>query len=113
MDGWRKRFWMMLPLAVAGCVVNQPVPPPRPTSQPVVTEPRPAAEALAMRSEFARHAPQIDLNRDRRGPVAFMGYEGPNTSYMYLRTDDRQSDEAYKDRYDRRAIIVQESSVRR
>lgn len=102
---------LVAPLTMVGCAVDRPAP--QPASQPVVVESRTAAEALAMRSDFARAAPQIDLNRERRGPAAFVGYEGPNTSYMYLRTDDRQSDDVYKDRYERRAIIVQESSVRR
>ena len=64
----------------------------------------PAAAALVFTPPIAADHPIVYVPRDMREPAIFVGFEEPSTTFLYIRTDDRQSDD-YTDRYTRRATI--------
>jgi hypothetical protein len=93
------------------------------TASKINRYPTRASSALAFSAPISRSNPALDLYRDQRQPGAFVGYESTTVSYRWVRTDDRQSHgpwyggwgNAYGsgswhgDRFDRRAVTVEES----
>lgn len=66
--------------------------------------PAPAA-ALAFAPRISPPEIMPDLSRDIRQPSVFAGYDSQSTSFIYTRTDDRQTSR-WDDRYERRSIIT-------
>jgi len=62
------------------------------------------ASALVFTPAVAAGQEPIDLWRDLRAPGAFVGFEDLSTTFIYLRTDDRQTNDG-TDRYLRRVVI--------
>jgi len=91
-------------------------------SKPATRFPDRSAAALAFSAPITRNNPALDLYRDARGPQAFVGFEQTTTQYRWVRTDDRQSSGPWfggyghgggfwhGDRFDRRAITVEETT---
>jgi hypothetical protein len=52
--------------------------------------------------------PPLELSRDARNPSAYVGYETSITTYFFLLTDDRMTNDR-SDRYERRAISAKTS----
>ncbi len=46
----------------------------------------------------------LDLSREGRERSAFLGYDEGVAEYYALRWEDRQSDNSFRDRYERRAV---------
>jgi hypothetical protein len=63
-----------------------------------------AASSLAFSPPIAQNEAPIVLPRDQRQPGVFIGFEDVSTSYFYIRTDDRMTNDG-TDHYVRRAII--------
>src|SRR5436190_21988068 len=63
-----------------------------------------AAGSLAFSPPIAQNEPTIILPRDLRQPGAFVGFDEITTSYFYIRTDDRMTNDG-SDHYVRRSII--------
>ncbi len=63
-----------------------------------------SATALAFDPPITADVSMLSLDRTDRGPVAFLGFENPVTTYFYLRVDDRFTTD-WTNRYERRAII--------
>lgn len=64
------------------------------------------ASALVFDPPVTRTLPPMDFSRDDRHPSAFAGYQQAITTYIYSRTDDRQSTE-FLDSYDRWTVTEQ------
>lgn len=62
------------------------------------------ASALAFTPPITLSDAPLDLSRADREPGAFVGFDDPIRTFMYVRTDDRFSANG-DDRYERRAII--------
>ena len=67
---------------------------------------RPASAALVFTPPVALDEPPMELSRDVRQPSAFVGYPEMIAEHFYLRWDDRQSNDGFRerDRYERRAV---------
>jgi len=63
-----------------------------------------ASASLAFSPPIAQNEPPIVLPRDLRQPGAFVGFDDVTTSYFYIRTDDRMTNDG-TDHYVRRAIV--------
>src|SRR5436305_4771921 len=60
---------------------------------------RASVAALVFDPPISMNEMPLDLDRGSREAGAFVGYEQSNTTYFYVRSDDR-----WPDRYERRAI---------
>src|SRR3954453_17423745 len=60
--------------------------------------------SLAFSPPIAQNDPPILLPRDQRQPGAFVGFDEVSTSYFYIRTDDRMTNDG-TDHFVRRSII--------
>jgi hypothetical protein len=70
------------------------------------------ASALVFDPPIAANQPRLELSRDLRQPSAFVGYDGPITTYYWIHTDDWQNSawsgdasSSVGDQYERRAVI--------
>src|SRR4051812_42267886 len=63
-----------------------------------------ASASLAFSPPIAQDQAPIMLPRDQRQPGAFVGFDDITTSYFYLRTDDRMTNDG-TDPFLRRAIV--------
>ncbi len=63
-----------------------------------------ASASLAFSPPIAQNEPPIMLPRDLRQPGAFVGFDEITTSYFYIRTDDRMTNDG-TDHFVRRSII--------
>jgi len=87
--------------ALCGCGASRPASLSDPNAPQYSENP---ATALAFTPTIALHEPPIALWRDLRQPAAFVGFEGLGASFIYIRTDDRQSNDN-TDSYLRQSII--------
>ncbi len=63
-----------------------------------------AAASLAFSPPVAQGEEPVFLARDQRQPGVFIGFEDVSTSYFYIRTDDRMTNDG-TDHFVRRSII--------
>jgi len=63
-----------------------------------------ASSSLAFSPPIAQNEPPILLPRDQRQPGVFIGFEEVTASYIYIRTDDRMTNDG-TDHYVRRSIV--------
>jgi hypothetical protein len=70
------------------------------------------ASALVFTPAVAMDGPDLDLSRDEREPGAFVGYDDVEQSFVYVRTDDRQSSRGIG-RFEREAITEKVGSSTR
>jgi hypothetical protein len=63
--------------------------------------------AMAFDPPIVLGAPRLNLNRDLCQPQAFVGFDQTVTTFFYVRSDDRQTEDHRNDRYERRAISEQ------
>ncbi len=71
------------------------------------------ASALVFDPPVAAGERPLELSRDLRGPSAFVGFDGPITTFFWIHTDDFQDSDwgggglnsPSNDRFQRRAII--------
>jgi hypothetical protein len=92
------RFAILLGVAMVGCATHQNTPPP--TTAPIaVTSPvvvqmadyqESPAPALVFDPASIADQPPLQLTRDDRRPAAFVGFDGPITTFFWIHTDDRQ-----------------------
>jgi len=107
-----RRAALILVLAgLAGCSSES-----KPATQPVAIlehsyEPS-QATALAFDPPVAMADAPLDLARASREPGAFLGYDDPIRSFLFIRTDDDWNDNG-TGRYDRRATVGKISSSTR
>ena len=112
---------IILTVLMAGCCCNggkkqheQHSAPAPATNQAQALEYEPAlSTALVFDPPVAAGQPRLDLDREARSPVAVVGYDELETTYFYLRIDDRQTFQPIIDgngtrgnlgRFERRAI---------
>jgi hypothetical protein len=99
----RRAAILILMTLAGGCAcARHPAGSWRATDRPVHGES--PALSLAFAPAIAAAEPPIALWRDDRIPAAFVGYEELSTSFIYIRTDDRQTDDG-TGYYVRRAIV--------
>jgi hypothetical protein len=90
---------LILLAALAGCAAN----PPLRASRTLTAAHEPAAAAaLVFDPPIVSSQAPLALWREPRLPSAFVGFDDLSSTYIYVRTDDRQSN--FGDRYERRAI---------
>jgi hypothetical protein len=92
-------------ILLAGCKSNS-APTARPVAAVAAPESSVAAAALVFDPPIAMGEVPLDLDRDARAPVAFVGFDQLTTTFFYLRTDDKQRFDNFNagDRYERRAV---------
>ncbi len=66
-----------------------------------------SAGALAFDPPIAQGGPRLNLSRSSRQPSAFVGFDQTVTTFFYVRSDDRQTEDHRNDRFERRAISEQ------
>ena len=110
---------LLLGTCVAGCAakphgtVNASAPVPAPREYEELS-----ASALVFDPPVAAGLPALELSRDLRQPSAFVGFDGPITTYYWIHTDDCQYStwggggggggglgSFLGDQYERRAVI--------
>jgi hypothetical protein len=96
----RKLIMILAVSLVGGCAGKQL---PQTLNTPHVYNEIPAT-SLAFSPPIAQGEPAVMLPRDQRQPGVFIGFEDVTTSYFYLRTDDRMTNDG-TDHYVRRAIV--------
>jgi hypothetical protein len=89
---------ILLCLAMVGCAAHTTTPPA--TAAPIAVMPpvvvqmadyqESPASALAFDPPSIADQPPLQLTRDDRRPAAFVGFDGPITTYFWIHTDDRQ-----------------------
>ena len=98
-------------LTIAGCATKPPPAPPVATPEPPPVYQELTASALVFEHPIILNQPPLELSRDLRQPSAFIGYDGPITTYYWIHTDDWQDNSwcdpngSVGDRYQRRALI--------
>jgi len=65
------------------------------------------AGALSFDPPIAQGNPRLNLSRTPRQPSAFVGFDQTVTTFFYVRSDDRQTENHNNDRFERRAISEQ------
>jgi hypothetical protein len=99
--------------SLVGCSVHRSVSPVvNGDAQPAAYE-ESASAALVFDPAIIAGEPPVELPRDERAASAFVGFEGPTTSFYWIHTDDLQDSDwggtsggtGIDDRYRRRAII--------
>ena len=96
-------FAILLCLAMVGCATHQNTPPPTTApvaiASPVVVQvadyQESPAPALAFDPPSIADQPPLELSRDDRRPAAFVGFDGPITTYFWIHTDDRQDNSGW------------------
>jgi hypothetical protein len=85
---------MLCALVIGGCATRQQrcatAPPPGNKSIIVDDDAAVTASALVFDPPVAAGQPSLELARDERQPAAFVSYDDVQTTYFYLRLDDRQ-----------------------
>ena len=66
-----------------------------------------SASPLAFDPPVAQGNPRLNLSRDARQASAFVGFDQITTTFFYVRSDDRQTEDHHNDRFERRAISEQ------
>ncbi len=66
-----------------------------------------SAGALVFDPPVAQGGPRLNLSRGPRQPSAFVGYDQTVTTFFYVRSDDRQTEDHRNDRFERRAVSEQ------
>lgn len=66
-----------------------------------------SAGALAFDPPIAQGNPRLNLSRNPRQPSAFVGFDQTVTTFFYVRSDDRQTENHFNDRFERRAVSEQ------
>jgi hypothetical protein len=94
----KRGFAILLCLAMAGCAAHKTMP--APTTAPVAAilldrvqmadYQESPAPALVFDPPSIADEPPLLLSRDDRRPAAFVGFDGPITTYYWIHTDDRQ-----------------------
>ena len=104
---------LIVPLSIAGCASSRPAAPVATAeAQPAAYE-ESASAALVFDPAIIAGEPAVELPREERAASAFVGFEGPSTSFYWIHTDDLQDSDwggtadaaGIDDRYRRRAII--------
>jgi hypothetical protein len=95
---------------LAGCAA-----PAQKASEPVavpLTSSSSASSALAFDPPVTQFEPTPDLSRSTHGTAAFAGFEDTTTTYFYVRTDDRQTQDD-TGRFEREGYLSKVGAIRR
>jgi hypothetical protein len=84
---------------------------PEPATVPL-TSSSAASSALAFDPPVTQFEPAPDLSRSSHGTAAFAGFEDTTTTYFYVRTDDRQTQDD-TGRFEREGYLSKVGAIRR
>jgi hypothetical protein len=101
--------WVTFPAAALlwGCAAA-----PQPAPPVVSTAVSKASSALAFDPPITQTEPDLDLARNTHGQAAFAGFEDTTTTYFYVRTDDRQTQDSTQ-RFEREGYSAKVGAIRR
>ena len=118
-----KSYWLIIggllgtASAMGGCASQSNSPAQAPAEQAIAweavcPEPRPVASALVFDPPVTLRDVAPDLSREARERGAFVGFEDQQTTFFYIRIDDRQTGDD-RERYERRSRIDRVGAIYR
>jgi hypothetical protein len=106
----RAVLFMITAVTLAGCAAPTQKAPE--AAAVPLTSSSAASSALAFDPPVAQFEPTPDLSRSTHGTAAFAGFEDTTTTYFYVRTDDRQTQDD-TGRFEREGYLSKVGAVRR